>query len=80
MHDLISNLDKLHTTEMGCERVQRNLNLSVSTDVVALCREMILSPNARIEKRGKNYYVVVPDCVITINAASFTIITAHSKK
>ncbi len=80
MHDLIANLDKLHTTDMGIARMRRNLSLSAETDVVVLCRNMIMSPAAQIEQRGKNYYVVVNGCIITINAASFTIITAHRKK
>nr|WP_292807174.1 DUF3781 domain-containing protein [Methanobrevibacter sp.] len=30
-----------------------------------------------VVKKGKNYYVEVDDCRITINSSSFTIITAH---
>lgn len=80
MHDLISNLDKLHTTEMGRERVRRNLDLPAASDIIALCREMILSPDAQIERRGKNYYITVRNCIITINAGAFTVITAHREK
>jgi len=29
MDDLASNLDKLHTTPMGADRIKRNLNLQV---------------------------------------------------
>ena len=38
---LIENIDKVHTTEMGAERIRRNLGLG-DTDVVAWCRERIL--------------------------------------
>ena len=80
MHDLISNIDRLHTTDMGCGRIVRNLNLAMDTDVITLCRDMILSPNAHIERRGKNYYVMSRGCIITINTMSFTVITAHPEK
>ncbi len=31
-------------------------------------------------RKGKNWYVDADNCVITVNAYSFTIITAHKKK
>ena len=37
---LISNLDRLHTTVMGTERIKRNLN--IETDAVAYCKALIL--------------------------------------
>ena len=52
---LISNLERLHTTESGEERIQKNLHLK-RKDVVACCRGMILNDQAKIERRGKNYY------------------------
>lgn len=78
MNDLIANIDRVHTTDMGVVRVRRNLNLGADVDVVAYCRQCILSDAAAIMRRGKNWYVFVPGVVITINATSFTIITAHS--
>jgi len=77
--EFIINLDKLHTTELGVERIKRNLSLDEG-DVVLACREMIQNPNALITRKGKNWYVVINDCEITINANSFTIITAHKMK
>jgi hypothetical protein len=74
--DLILNLDKLHTTDLGIVRIKRNLSLDVD-DVVKWCREKIQSPNAFTVRRGKNWYVDVDNCVITVNAYSYTIITAH---
>lgn len=76
MNDLIENITKLHTTEMGIERIKRNLQIDV-TDIVQWCRERILKRDAVIEKRGKNWYVAIDDCIITVNAHSYTIITAH---
>jgi hypothetical protein len=33
-----------------------------------------------MERRGKNWYVSAENCVITVNAHSYTIITAHKKR
>ena len=77
--ELLNNIAKLHTTELGAVRIKRNLSLEYD-DVVAWCREKILSPDAIIERKGKNWYITVDECVITVNAYSYTIITAHKKK
>ncbi len=76
---LLQNLERLHTTPMGIERLRRNLLLSESgePDVVAWCRDRIADPGAVISRRGKNWYVNLDDCIITVNAHSYTIITAH---
>ena len=77
--ELLNNIAKLHTTELGAVRIKRNLSLEYD-DVVAWCKEKILSPDAIIERKGKNWYITVDECVITVNAYSYTIITAHKKK
>lgn len=77
--ELIFNLDKLHTTELGVVRIKKNLSLDVD-DVVRWCRDKIQNPNAMIIRRGKNWYVEIEDCEITVNAYSYTIITAHKIK
>ncbi len=79
MNDLINNISNLHTTPMGVERIKKNLGLSDS-DPVEWCKERILSKNAEIELKGKNWYITVREpisCTITVNKYSFTIITAH---
>ena len=76
--DLLSNIDKLHTTELGIVRIKKNLSLSTD-DVVNWCKTKINLPNAVITRRGKNWYIEIDGCVITVNAHSFTIITAHKK-
>lgn len=76
---LILNLEKLHTTELGIERIKKNLSLDVE-DVVNWCREKIQNPNASLMRKGKNWYVNIDNCEITINAYSYTIITAHKIK
>ncbi len=80
-NDLIENIDKLHTTEQGVERIRRNLSIETD-DVVEWCKKMILDETAAIEKKGKNWYVTVTLCniVITVNSYSYTIITAHKIK
>ncbi len=77
-NELLQNLDKLHTTPMGVDRIRRNLGLGDSIrDVVAWCRAKIESSAAAIERKGKNCYCRIDGCVITVNACSWTIITAH---
>lgn len=77
--ELLQNPERLHTTELGVERIRKNLSLDTD-EVVTWCREKITSPNAVINRRGKNWYVEIEDCILTINAYSYTIITAHKKK
>ena len=76
--ELLTNLDKFHTTTLGIERIKKNLNLNTS-NVVAWCKEKTQKANSIIRK-GKNWYVYVDGIVLTINANSFTIITAHKEK
>ena len=79
MNSLIENIDKLHTTELGAERIKRNLQIETA-DAVQWCKVRILDKDAEIERIGKNWYVAVGDCKITVNAYSYTIITAHKVK
>ncbi|WP_297958366.1 DUF3781 domain-containing protein [uncultured Ruminococcus sp.] len=74
--ELLNNIAKLHTTELGAVRIRRNLSLDCA-DVVEWCRDRISAPEAVTERRGKNWYVTVNGCIITVNAYSYTIITAH---
>lgn len=76
---LLGNLEKLHTTEMGVIRIRKNLSLDVD-DVVGYCKEKIKKPETIITRQGKNWYAYVDGCVLTINAYSYTIITAHLEK
>ena len=79
MNGLTENIDKLHTTEMGMERIKRNCRIETD-DVVRWIRAQILDATASIERIGKNWYVVSGDYKITANAHSYTIITAHKVK
>ncbi len=77
--DLLDNLSKLHTTELGIERIKRNLKLA-NIDVVDFFRQLIAADDCTIQKRGKNWYCSKDDTVVTVNSYSLTIITAHKEK
>ena len=44
---LLDNIDKIHTTELGVERIKRNLKLG-TIDVVEYCKSKIANKNCRI--------------------------------
>jgi ribosomal protein S18 acetylase RimI-like enzyme len=75
MSNLLDNIDKIHTTPLGAERIKRNLNLKAD-DVVAWCKDAVKHADV-ILGMGKNWYVYGSGIAITINANSYTIITAH---
>ena len=72
---LLRNIEKLHTTELGKIRIEKNLNLR--GDAVSYCKKMIMNENSRIYKQGKNWYCEINNIKITINSYNYTIITAH---
>lgn len=67
---LFNNIDKVHTTEMGIDRIKKNLKLDTD-DVVEYCKNKVLD---------KNWYCEIDNIKITINSYSYTIITAHKLK
>jgi len=71
---LLSNIDKIHTTKLGIERIKKNLK--IDTDVVEYCKEKILNKKCNIYKEGKNFYCEIDNIKITVNSYSYTIITA----
>ncbi|WP_439647254.1 DUF3781 domain-containing protein [Catenibacterium faecis] len=68
-----------HTTEMGINRIIKNLKLNTN-DVVEYCKNKVLDKNCNIYKQGKNWYCEIENIIITINSYSYTIITAHIKR
>ena len=44
---LLDNIDKIHTTEMGIDRIKRNLKID-TTDVVGYCKNKVLNKNCKI--------------------------------
>ena len=67
-NELLENLGRLHTTELGVE------------NVIEWCKEKISLSNAEITRKGKNWYITIDNCIITVNAYSYTVITAHKVK
>ena len=73
---LLSNIDKVHTTKLGIDRIKKNLKIDMN-NVVEYCKNKILNNNCNIYKQGKNGYCEIDNITITINVYSYTIITAH---
>lgn len=76
LHD---NIDKIHTTELGIDRIKRNLKVDID-DVVEYCKNRILDKSCNIYQQGKNWYCEIDNIKITVNSYSYTIITAHIMK
>lgn len=74
--DLLNNIDKIHTTKLGIERIKKNLKLEIS-DIVLYCQNKILDKNCHIYQKGKNWYCEIDNIILTINIYSYTVITAH---
>lgn len=76
---LLLNIDKIHTTKMGIDRIKKNLKLDIDIDnVVEYCKNKVLDKNCNIYKQGKNWYCEIDNIRITINSYNYTIITAHA--
>ncbi len=76
---LLQNIDKVHTTAIGIDRIKKNLELDTN-NVVEFCKNKLLDKNCIIYKNGKNWYCEIDNIKITINSYSYTIITAHIMK
>lgn len=48
--ELLANISKIHTTELGIERIKRNLNLKTD-DVVEYCLNILKNEDYEIEKK-----------------------------
>ncbi len=78
--ELLINLEKLHTTKLGIIRIKKNLSLNDCDDVIEWCKKQISQKKTNTFRRGKNLYISFDYFIITVNASSFTIITAHKKR
>lgn len=76
--ELLNNLNKIHTTQMGIARIKRNLQ--IKEDVINYCISKVTDTKSEISKKGKNWYIKNENIIITINASSYTIIAAHKSK
>ena len=72
---IISNIDKIHTTELGEDRIKKNLKLN--DEAVNYLKEKLLDDRSIVYKEGKNYYCEIDNIRITINSYNYCIITAH---
>ena len=77
--ELLNNLDQLHSTEAGIKRLKKNLDIE-DGDVIQWCADKIRSKDAMITRTGKNWYINSEHCTITVNASTYTIITAHKDR
>lgn len=76
---LIKNIEKIHTTSLGIDRIKKNLKLNTD-DVVKYCVDLIKDEKSTVTKKGKNFYINIENTEITVNSSSYTIITAHLKR
>lgn len=67
--------DRIHTTPMGADRIKRNLN--TDADAILLCQNIIRDENCTVRRKGKNWYCENGGITVTVNASSYTVITAH---
>ena len=74
-NELLSNIDKIHTTELGVERIKKNLK--IDGNVVTYLKDKIKKEKCIVYKEGKNYYCEIDNIRITINSYNYCIITAH---
>ncbi len=75
---LINNIHMLHTTQLSLKRIKNNLHITQS--VIPYLKDMIKRDDSIIIRKGKNYYCIVNNIRITINAYNYCIITAHKIK
>ncbi|MGN3073136.1 DUF3781 domain-containing protein [Enterococcus faecium] len=54
---------------------------NLSQNVVHSDSDLILhNSSVLIDKEPKNWYITIDNCIITVNAYSYTVITAHKVK
>lgn len=75
--ELLSNIDKIHTTTLGMKRIEKNLKIK---DVIDYVKDKIKDENSNIYIKGKNWYIENNCVKITVNSKTYTIITAHKKE
>ena len=73
------DINKIHTTKLGIDRIKKNLNIDID-DVVSYCKDLINDKRCKTTIVGKNYYCKINNIIITINKYTNTIITAHIMK
>ena len=66
------NVNRIHTTELGYERIGRVLNYN---DNINYIKNVITDYKSNIIKNGKNYYIEYNGYNICVNSNSYTVIT-----
>ncbi len=66
----------LHTMPLCEVRIKKNLGLEC-VNVIEFCKSLIQNEKCNVYKQGKNYYFELDNIKLTVNAKSFTVITAH---
>ena len=64
---------------MGAERINRNIGINTA-DPAKYLKEKIKNGGFEICRKGKNFYCQNGEIKVTVNAGSFTVITAHKTK
>ena len=78
-NNLIDNIEKIHTTKLGKERIMRNLNNN-NVNIIDYLKKLLLTKESMVYQKGKNYYCEIANIIITINSYNYTIITVHMKE
>ncbi len=74
--EILNNAEYIHATSMAALRINHNLKLDITNHVdwfIAIVKD----EKNKIERKGRNYYITYNDAIITLNANSFTLLTAH---
>ena len=75
---LLTNLNKLHTTNFGEVRLQKNLLLREENPVL-WAKGFIQRSETKISHKEKNFYVSDNYIVLAIHTSSYTIIIGHKE-
>lgn len=73
-------METLKYTDLGKQRIVKNLNLPSDIDVESYIMSFLKKKDLTVEAKGKNIYVSDHQVVLTINKNSHTLITAHCKQ
>lgn len=73
---LVEKIDKIHLTFLSEKRIKKNLRTDAD-DILLFCKTLITDKSSSVIKKGKNYYVSLNGITLTVNASTFTVITAH---
>ncbi|HBB05501.1 MAG TPA: conjugal transfer protein [Firmicutes bacterium] len=73
---LLANIERIHATERGEERLIQNLKLA-NRNPIRYVKDVLRNPKSHVYKKGKNFYCEYNHVRLTINASTFTMITAH---